>query len=214
MRQLTSLTLAVGSLLGLTVIGAPSAIADDASAAALECGYTFGNLSNISIQSARTGNFVSAELNYEGGNYGMLRARAASDGGSWEKFQLWTDTAAREITLRNLGNDRLVAAEINTSGENEAMLRARTTGTAGSWERFVVCYDFDTGYWSFHSVANGLFVSAEANYTGYNANVLRARSFSVSGSWERFNVYSVSATGGATALSPTKVTLANVVPPS
>ncbi|WP_105969087.1 fascin domain-containing protein [Streptomyces geranii] len=213
MRKLISLALSVTSLLGLTALGSTSANAADVSASAVTCGHSI-DASYITIRSARTGNYVSAELDYEDGNYGMLRARAASSNGSWEKFQVWENTTTDQVAFRNLGNSRFVAAEIDTSGENQAMLRARSTTITGSWEKFDACYDQDTKSWSFRSVANGRFVSAEADYTGYNANVLRARSSAVSGSWERFYLYAASPTSAATTLSTTKLTPVDAGSPS
>ena len=49
------------------------------------CWGVGGNDANLAIRSVYNGKWVSAELGYGGGRYGMLRARASSYG-PWEYF--------------------------------------------------------------------------------------------------------------------------------
>jgi hypothetical protein len=134
-----------------------------------------------SFQSVVNGRYVSAELGYTGGNYGMLRARATSIG-PWEKFEVCGYTRdgynIDYETIRSVANGRYVSAELGYTGGNYGMLRARAT-SIGPWEEFF------TGMVDIQSISNGLYVSAELGYTGGNYGMLRARATSV-GPWEEF----------------------------
>jgi hypothetical protein len=94
------------------------------------CWGVNNNPANLAIRSLRNGNWVSAELGYGGGRYGMLRARAASIG-PWETFN-------GASFFRNVANGRYVSAELGYTGGLDAMLRARAT-SVGPWERFTNC---------------------------------------------------------------------------
>jgi hypothetical protein len=89
----------------------------------------------MTIQSLANNQYVSAELNYSGGDYGMLRARASTASG-WERFLLVGDCASSSgCAIQSLANNQYVSAELNYSGGDYGMLRARSS-TASGWEWF------------------------------------------------------------------------------
>jgi hypothetical protein len=93
MQSAATLTLTIGLV---TIVGGVSSAANAAAEtpASLAHAATQGAQSpastdcqhNIAITSLANGKFVSAELGYTGGNYAMLRARAATPE-SWETFK-------------------------------------------------------------------------------------------------------------------------------
>jgi hypothetical protein len=87
-----------------------------------------GVLAAVAIRSLANGNWVSAELQYTGALYGMLRARADRVG-PWETF------AAINGGLRNQTNLKFVSAELQYTGLRYGMLRARAN-SRGPWEEF------------------------------------------------------------------------------
>jgi hypothetical protein len=198
-RHFTTTALALTALLGVTAAGAPAASAGrepagDVSAAAFSCGRQFQSDMPIALQSVRTGDFVAAELGYDGGSHGMLRARSENINGSWETFVLRNLPGGR-VALQNVNNGRYVATELDATGENANALRARSASVGGSWEEFILCHDPTTGYFAFRSAAANRYVAVEADYEGYNANMLRARSTGIGGSWEEFRIWVPSASG-------------------
>jgi hypothetical protein len=94
------------------------------------CWGVNGNDANLAIRSLRNGKWVSAELGYGGGRYGMLRARADRIG-PWETFN-------GALGLRNVTNWKWVSAELGYGGGLYAMLRARAS-SYGPWEKFTNC---------------------------------------------------------------------------
>lgn len=113
--------------------------------------------------------YVSAELDYTGSNYGMLRARASIIG-PYERFQYcWY--SAGYFTLKSLANGRFVSAELSYTGSTYAMLRARAY-SIGSWERFT--YINNSGVWWWRNQGNSRWVRAEVSYAGSSDNMLRA----------------------------------------
>ncbi|MFI7121983.1 fascin domain-containing protein [Amycolatopsis sp. NPDC049868] len=130
------------------------------------------------------GRYVSAELNYGGDNYAMLRARAGAIG-PWEQFRVcfhdwyWT--------IQSQANGLYVAAEVRYSDDDRGMLRARSIA-AGPWERFTINVDeCGSGCTTIRSQDNGQLVAAEMGYSGDDYGMLRARS-TATGPWERFFV--------------------------
>jgi len=87
-----------------------------------------GALAAVAIRSLANGKWVSAELQYTGALYGMLRARADRIG-PWETF------AAINGGLRNQDNWKFVSAELQYTGIRYGMLRARAN-SRGPWEEF------------------------------------------------------------------------------
>jgi hypothetical protein len=85
------------------------------------------NPAQVAIRSKANFRWVSAELGYGGGRYGMLRARATSIG-PWETFNAG-------YGLRNITNWRWVTAELGYGGGLYGMLRARGDHY-GPWEHF------------------------------------------------------------------------------
>ena len=79
------------------------------------------------------GNYVSAELGYTGGNYAMLRARAAKIG-PWESYYM-IELSDGTIAIQSAANNNFVSAELGYTGGNYAMLRARAS-SIGPWETF------------------------------------------------------------------------------
>jgi hypothetical protein len=94
------------------------------------CWGVNNNPANVAIRSLRNGKWVSAELGYGGGRYGMLRARADRIG-PWETFSGFAG-------FRSLANGKYVTAELGYTGSLDAMLRARAD-SYGPWERFTNC---------------------------------------------------------------------------
>ncbi|MGW3952999.1 fascin domain-containing protein [Streptomyces sp. NPDC004752] len=141
----------------------------------------------VALQSVRNGKFVATEKTYPAPNTGVLRARSASVGGSWEGFAMEWDDAGQTFALKSLANDRYVAVEKNFTGSAKNELRARST-SVGGWERFELYRNDDLQRWAIKSTLNGLFVTMENSYSGSLQYVLRARSANVSGSWEEFNL--------------------------
>src|SRR5262245_53951838 len=83
--------------------------------------------------------YTTAELNYAGSNYGMLRSRASSPG-PWEKFTICVDYqyGPAVMYIFSDANDLAVAAELNRTGTDYGMLRARSTSVVGPWEKFTI----------------------------------------------------------------------------
>ncbi|WP_394825212.1 fascin domain-containing protein [Pendulispora albinea] len=136
--------------------------------------------SNVAIASWANNRFVSAEIQYGGGSYGMLRARAAAVD-AWELYTVCY--YGSYWTLRSQANGLFVSAEIQYGGSSYGMLRARAS-VADAWEQFAI-NSCGTGCASIQSLANGLFVSAEVQYGGASNGMLRARA-SVVDAWEMF----------------------------
>ncbi|TDC12513.1 hypothetical protein E1265_29730 [Streptomyces sp. 8K308] len=146
------------------------------------------NGGTISLRSASNDRYVAAEVEYEGGSNGLLRARSGDNAGSWEHYRL-RHQGGTVWALQNVNNGRYVTVEREASGENANALRARAGTVEGSWQEFELqCYQ-GTATWMLYALTNDRYVSVEREFTGYNANALRARSASVGGSWEQFNLY-------------------------
>ena len=91
------------------------------------CWNVNNNPFELAIRSLANGKWVSAELQYTGALYGMLRARATSIG-PWETFNGGSG-------LRNKANWKFVSAELQYTGIRYGMLRARAD-RYGPWEQF------------------------------------------------------------------------------
>jgi hypothetical protein len=167
------------------------------------------------LRSAASGNgdFVSAELGYTGTSYGMLRARATTQG-SWE---MWTEVVLPNgnVAFRSNANGLYVSAELGNTGSTYGELRARAS-VIGPWENFQPVFGSDGTTYSIRSVANGLYVSAELGYTGSNYAMLRARASSV-GPWEQFTTRTGSLTctdyGGSLMTGPNACVGFHTAPP-
>lgn len=143
--------------------------------------------SAVTITSLANGRLVSAEFGYGSSDwrYGMLRARATSEG-PWEEFYVCFNGS--NSTIQSLHDGSYVSAELGygTSDYRWGMLRSRAS-SAGAWERYTFascgtdCVTIQSST-SFHR-----FVSAELGYgsTDYRWGMLRARATTV-GAWERF----------------------------
>ncbi|MBW4722158.1 fascin domain-containing protein [Saccharothrix obliqua] len=134
------------------------------------------------LYSAASGRYVSAELDYPGGNNGLLRARSTV-ADAWEQFTFAYDAAAGKWSIKSIANDRYVSAELDYSGGYRGVLRARATAV-DLWEQFDLFYSADEERYALRA-ANGSFVSAELQYTGGYTNVLRARAGAID-AWEKF----------------------------
>jgi hypothetical protein len=91
------------------------------------CWNVNNNPLELAIRSRANGKWVSAELQYTGPLYGMLRARANGIG-PWETFN-------GGLGLRNKANWKFVSAELQYTGLRYGMLRARAD-QYGPWEQF------------------------------------------------------------------------------
>ncbi|WP_086878841.1 fascin domain-containing protein, partial [Streptomyces rochei] len=94
----------------------------------------------LAVQSVANGRFAATEVNYAAPNTGVLRARSAEIGGSWESFAFEWDETTETYALKSLANNRYVAVEKNYTGSAQNVLRARST-SVGGWERFIVYYN-------------------------------------------------------------------------
>jgi hypothetical protein len=137
----------------------------------------------VSIRSNGNGQYVSAEVEYRGADYGMLRARAAGVG-DWERFELVGDCAKR-CTIRSLANRKFVSAELGYKGYAWGEMRARAD-SGGTWEQFRTEGDCARGC-ALRALGNNRLVSAELGYTGNGKGMLRARATSAS-AWEFFQM--------------------------
>lgn len=98
----------------------------------------------IFIQSMENGLYVAAELNYTGGDYGMLRARA-SVVGNWEKFYIFLDpNVLGTCDIQNADNKLYVSEEQEYSGGDQYMLRARASHPS-YYERFKIYANIGCG---------------------------------------------------------------------
>ena len=167
-----ALTMALSAALTLTMLVAPAAQA-----------FTGCSVHNY----ITNGNFyVSAELGYGAGKYGMLRARA-SQPGPWENYKLcynFDSDGSKVWSIMSEANGRWVSAEVSYTGSYTGMLRARAT-SVGPWEKFKIFRINGMGAYYFKSTANNRYVSAEYGYTGVDHAMLRARATTV-GTWEHF----------------------------
>jgi hypothetical protein len=173
-------------LLGITAFSTKSAHAAGHGRTFVYGATIIDSCVDVEIANLNNGKFVSAELNYTGNNYAMLRARANAVG-PWERFYECRDESTGWEVFQSQANGLYVAAEVNYTGGNYAMLRARTPGSSiGPWEQF-----YTPGWGSITndhviiSEANSLYTAAELTYTGSNYAMLRARSTAV-GSWEQW----------------------------
>lgn len=91
------------------------------------CWNVNNNPLELAIRSLANGRWVSAELQYTGPLYGMLRARADRIG-PWETYN-------GGFGLRNKANWKFVSAELQYTGIRYGMLRARAN-SYGPWEQF------------------------------------------------------------------------------
>jgi hypothetical protein len=174
-----------GVLGRLDALQAPSHTRSDVTALAAETEL-------LAVQSVRNSRFVTTEVNYAAPNTGLLRARSAEYGGSWESFAFRWDEVSQTWSLRSLANDLYVAVEKNFTGDSQNVLRARSA-SVGGWEQFNLLYNEELQRWSLQSTLNGLFVAMENSYTGSLQYALRARSTDVGGSWEQFVLYNLEA---------------------
>lgn len=131
---------------------------------------------------------VSTELGYGGDDYGMLRARASSQG-PWERFGVFpldpNNVDRNQWYIQAKATGLFVSAEIGDAGTRYGMLRARAS-QIGQWENFALT-NLGGSRYAIQSYANGLYVSAELGYGGGYYGMLRARA-SVVGQWELFSL--------------------------
>jgi hypothetical protein len=132
---------------------------------------------DITIRSVANGLYVSAEIGWEAGDYGALRARAVTPG-KWEKFIVCRDARSGVTKLRAQANSEFVSAELDNAGARYGMLRAQAE-KAGGWERYY-SNSAPGGQFSFYARDNRRWVSAEVTFRGDLQGVLRARATSVS----------------------------------
>lgn len=124
------------------------------------------------LTSLATNKLVTAELNYSGYKWGMLRARTPKARvGKWEKFRICTyrDEQGEFLyqTLYSVAAQHYVSAEYDYPGADRAMLRARSS-KVGPWEKFeLACLNGRTKctLWAIH---NKIMVSAERALYGHS----------------------------------------------
>jgi hypothetical protein len=95
----------------------------------------------VYLLNERNRRYVSAEVTYQGIDYGMLRARATAVN-SYEKFTIarWGPNP-NMYTIQSQRNHRYVSVELGYGGLRHAMLRARAT-SIGPWEKFLISCGF------------------------------------------------------------------------
>ncbi|WP_062433615.1 fascin domain-containing protein [Herbidospora daliensis] len=169
------LPLALATAAALVLIPAPPAAAR---------GLPESGCTPVFIQSTANRRVVSAEVDYPGGKSGMLRARATSSGGAWERFEVCRGKS--HDTIYSPSAKRYVTAEVTYADAEKGMLRARAT-KVGEWERFDVACAADGVNCTIKSLANDRYVSAELNYSGEGYAMLRARATFVD-KYERFQI--------------------------
>jgi hypothetical protein len=147
---------------GQTLAGQPGA-----SAEGIDCWR------DVSIFPYANRSFVSAEVGYSGGSYGMLRARATSIGPS-ERFMVCRDTSTGLTILVSQANEKFVSTEIRYSGGSYGMLRARAN-IVGPGELYYTSAPPNVRFTHLRAHANGRYVSAEIGYSGESHGMLRAR---------------------------------------
>jgi hypothetical protein len=150
--------------------------------------------------------FVSAELGYGGGFYGMLRARASAFG-PWEDFALG-NLGDGTWTLVSEANGLAVSAEFGYGGGQNGMLRARADNVL-EWERYYL-YSIGSQYAFQSYLPQGspcCYVSTEMGYGGTEAAMLRARATQV-GPWELYNFSWLTSPNRAAATPPLGQTIA------
>jgi uncharacterized protein (UPF0548 family) len=139
-----------------------------------------------------TGLIVSAELDYQGVTYGMLRARSERLL-AWERFHM-VCLGGGQVAIRSTANNRYVSAELEYTDDYIAhlygLLRARAT-VIDAWERFII-RDVAGGGILLQNSANGRYAAAEFDYSDGFFGMLRARTgvpdtFN-DWSWERFDI--------------------------
>ncbi len=181
----TLMAAALGLLGSVTTAGA-SAATNDRFVRVTAANSPFGKRNTAySFMSEANQKLVSAELNWDGGDYGALRARA-TDLGPWEGFSLEVQGNST-WTIKSLANGKFVSAELNYVGGTYGLLRARAD-VAAEWEKFDLYYNEARKLFTLKSQANGKFVSAELNYGGDAYGILRARATNV-GPWEWFRMW-------------------------
>ena len=131
---------------------------------------------DVTIKSVANGRYVSAEIGRDGGDYGMLRARAATPG-KWEKFVVCRDTGSGVTRIRAQANNDFVSAELDYAGARYGMLRAQAE-KVGGWERFY-SNSAPGGQFSFYARDTRRWVAAETTFQGDLYGVLRARATTV-----------------------------------
>ncbi len=222
MRRMTSVVLSLSALLAVSALSAPAAaaapsadrpagvpagweavdaaelarIGEEADARraplAAEDAAAAAEPELLAVESVANGRFAATEVNYAAPNTGVLRARSAEFGGSWESFAFEWDETTQTYALKSLANNRYVAVEKNYTGSAQNVLRARST-SVGGWERFVLYYNESLDRYALQSTLNGLFVTMENSYTGTLQYALRARSADITGSWEEFVLHPLAA---------------------
>lgn len=131
---------------------------------------------NITIKSTANGRYVSAEIGWDGGDHGTLRARAVTPG-PWERFVVCRDPDSGVTGIRAQANGDFVTAELDNPGPKYALLRARSE-KVGARERFY-SNSPPGGEFSFYARNTKRWVSAEVTFTGNLYGILRARATSV-----------------------------------
>jgi hypothetical protein len=140
----------------------------------------------IAMQANANLMYVSAELGYGDGYYGMLRARS-SGVGVQEQYAL-ANLGNGLWALNSQANNLSVSAEFGYSGGDHGMLRARANDIE-DYEKFYL-YQVGSQYafQSYTQPGTCCYVSTEIAYGGAEYAMLRARATSVGG-WERYNFH-------------------------
>ncbi len=153
------------------------------SAAGLTC------WSDVTLQSAANGRYVTTEIGYTGNDNGLLRARA-TEVGPWELYTQCegqgTNGQYYEAYLSQ-ANGKYVTTEYGFTGSMYTALRARAS-VDGTWEHYYTgtpCGDWLA--FDLQTVSIGRYVTVELGYTGNYYALLRGRATTL-GPWEIFGV--------------------------
>jgi hypothetical protein len=148
----------------------------------------------LAFKSVAANRYVSAELDYSGGGWAMLRARATSIG-PWEQFSLCGQ--GNQTALWSVAAGNYVSMEYGYGGGAWAMLRARSA-THDAWEHFSLehigsCGDSCT---AIRSTFTDRLVTAELAYEDGDYGMLRARTTGTPEAWEQFVIELLPVSGG------------------
>ena len=150
---------------------------------------TFTCYDQQSLLSAANSDYVSAEIDDTGADYGMLRARATTVG-PWEKFDFCYDVTQGWWAISSDVYGLYVTQQFGYPGASFAELTA-SSSIIGPYQKFLLsCLQGPpvsprVDYVLLQAQTNLNYVSAELGYTGADYGMLRARA-ATAGPWETF----------------------------
>ncbi|MFI6524091.1 endonuclease/exonuclease/phosphatase family protein [Streptomyces uncialis] len=136
-RFLRSLAALCAAMVGFQMFLAPPAsateVSEDAAAIAKSAGQKWA------LKSLANGMYVSVGLNDAGAQEWRMRAMTGTAPGSWERFTLHTNHAAKTVGFRSEITGFFATAEFSDPGDQKGKLRARGV-RLGHWQQFTPGY--------------------------------------------------------------------------